>query len=158
MATVHWCLCCTAMLSATAFFGAKARASECVKACLHTQRAQPRFAESIGSTIRIFTRTGGVIRNNWKFFVAPLFFCRFTKQFLVAHRMNFSYNPCEVISLPYCPCMHIKNLDSESAVHKHSIIKKYSYDTFSSHIGLQIIAFWSVRQRFPQGQRLLILL
>ena len=29
----------TAMLSVTAFFGAKARASECVKACLHAQRA-----------------------------------------------------------------------------------------------------------------------
>ena len=101
----------TAILPATAFFGAKARASECVKACLHTQRAQPRFAEGRGSTTRIFTRTGRVIRNNWKFFVAPLFFCRFTKQFLVARRVNFSYNPCEAISLPCCPCMHIKNLD-----------------------------------------------
>lgn len=48
------------MLPATAFFGAKARASECVKACLHTQRAQPRFAEGRGSDTRLSTRTGGV--------------------------------------------------------------------------------------------------
>ena len=124
MATVHWWLCYTAMLSATAFFGAKARASECVKACLHTQRAQPRFAESRGSTTRIFTRTGGVIRNNWKFFVAPRFFCRFTKQFLVAHRVNFSIILVRLYPWLCCPLMHIKNLDSESAVHKHSIIKQ----------------------------------
>ena len=91
---------------------------------LHCNAFAHGFFRCKGSTTRIFTRTGRVIRNNWKFFVAPLFFCRFTKQFLVAHRVNFPIILVRLYPWLCCPLMHIKNLDSESAVHKHSIIKQ----------------------------------
>ena len=64
----------TAMLSVTAFFGAKARASECVKACLHTQRAQPRFAEGRGSnSLPGFARVVLARHSKSKLFLCSLF-------------------------------------------------------------------------------------